>query len=513
MDTIDQLREMMTLSADMNNSDIEIRFNQIAQILFERLAIIKGKTKYLFKEIEFYYYNKNHRDIITHPRISKPLFWYVNDFGGIDLNFKSNIDIKQILDKKGKNVKKYSLNDNAHFGGILIRQLMSEDGNEILNGPWACAELFREYDATAVDKELPLLIECNNGMVGYIREPRKNLLSSKQTVKSKVEFILQEYNEYQDVKMIYEDFKSFINKRYRYIRCSTLIHDKDTNEVYFSPWLKDQKEGHPEFYQRLSLLLNEIGIEVKELKHTKDYWARDYMPLQLREKEFLKYRYYPNYLVKSKNKKDLETITDVTKVLRDMHINHHSTKLIIDGGNMVACGPYIVMTDKVFSENGYEKGDVAFKELLESELGHPVIIIPWTLHGDFHADDTDKYGHSDGFIKWCGENRILMSNHRDYYPQEASAIRQILESYGFKISEMQFNDKVSSPCSNLNWAYINFLQVGDKIIMPKFDIEEDNIAEQYIRESFPNCTIHSIEMKEIVLEGGALHCISWNIKM
>ena len=57
MDTIDQLREMMTLSADMNNSDIEIRFNQIAQILFERLAIIKGKTKYLFKEIDFYFYN------------------------------------------------------------------------------------------------------------------------------------------------------------------------------------------------------------------------------------------------------------------------------------------------------------------------------------------------------------------------------------------------------------------------------------------------------------------------
>jgi len=52
------------------------------------------------------------------------------------------------------------------------------------------------------------------------------------------------------------------------------MHDKDTNLVYFSPWLKDKKEGHPEFYKHLKNLLNEMGIEFKELKSTYDYWAR-----------------------------------------------------------------------------------------------------------------------------------------------------------------------------------------------------------------------------------------------
>jgi hypothetical protein len=60
---------------------------------------------FLFKEIEFYFYNKNHRDIITHPRESKPLCWYVNDFGGIDLNFASCIKREFRLNSKGKNVK------------------------------------------------------------------------------------------------------------------------------------------------------------------------------------------------------------------------------------------------------------------------------------------------------------------------------------------------------------------------------------------------------------------------
>ena len=289
------------------------------------------------------------------------------------------------------------------------------------------------------------------------------------------------------------------------MKTDSLLHDKDTNIVFFSPWLKDKKEGHPEFYQFLKNLLNEMGIEFKELKSTNDYWARDYMPIQLGENEFLKYRYYPDYLVNSKKKSDIETITNATKVLRGMGVSCRSTNLIIDGGNMVPCGPYIVMTDKVFSENRIKKDDADFKALLESELGHPVIIIPWTPHED------DVYGHSDGFIKWCGDNQILMGNHGDCYPEEADSIRRIMESYGFEVTEMRFKGKVDKPCYDLNWAYINFLQVGKNIIMPKFNIEEDAIALQYIQEAFQDCNIRQIEMAEIAREGGALHCISWNV--
>ena len=121
------------------------------------------------------------------------------------------------------------------------------------------------------------------------------------------------------------------------------------------------------------------------------------------------------------------------------------------------------------------------------------------------------YGHSDGFIKWCGDNRILMGNHCDCYPEEAASIRRILESYGFEVTEMRFKGKVYTPCYDFNWAYINFLQVSKNIIMPKFDIDEDAIALQYIQTAFPNCNIRQIEMAEIAKEGGALHCLSWNV--
>lgn len=217
MNNIDQLQQLMTLDANINTTGIEERFEQIAKMLFESFAIQKGEKKYLFKEIEFYFYNKNHRDIITHPRESKPLCWYVNDFGGIDLNFASNIKRESRANSKGKNVEKYVLDDSAYFGGILIRQLISEDGSAILSGPIACAELFRCYDATGIDKEFPVLVD-NNAIVKYIRKPRVNLLRSKQSIEDKVNNILYQYHDnIQSFKeTLYQDFINFKDKPYGY---------------------------------------------------------------------------------------------------------------------------------------------------------------------------------------------------------------------------------------------------------------------------------------------------------
>ena len=213
-----QLRKRMTLDANMNTNDIEDRFEQIAKMLFESFAIQKGEKKYLFKDIEFYFYNKNHRDIITHPRVSKPLCWYVNDFGGIDLNFASSIKRENRVNGKRKNIEKYVLDDSAYFGGILIRQLISEDGSAILIGPIACAELFRCHDATGVDYEFPILVEQNNDVMSFIRKPRINLIRSNQSVEAKVNNILYPYHDsvQLDKDTLYQDFLNFRDKPYGY---------------------------------------------------------------------------------------------------------------------------------------------------------------------------------------------------------------------------------------------------------------------------------------------------------
>lgn len=286
-----------------------------------------------------------------------------------------------------------------------------------------------------------------------------------------------------------------------------MIKDQDTNVVYLSKWLADDVQGFPETFRNLTNMFDKLGIKWGLLECTNDYWARDYMPIQVGKGDFLKYVYRPNYLYKYKVRHKF--ITDCGKTCDKLGIKYRETDLVIDGGNVVECGKYIIMTDKVFTENNAEKGDKILKAELEKVLKQDIIFIPWTQHGSLYRFTGDVYGHSDGFIKYCGGNKILMSNHREAYPEEADTIHQVLESYGFEITEMLFD--VPQPTPELNWAYINFLQVGHEIIMPCFGVDEDIQAETYINKAFPECNVHTIRLNDVAYKGGALHCLTWNI--
>lgn len=295
------------------------------------------------------------------------------------------------------------------------------------------------------------------------------------------------------------------NRETLQIQQETMNTDKETNIVYLSETLP---KHFSDFFKRFTKLLDEMQIKWELLSNTNDIWARDYMPIQLGENDFLKYKYNPDYLRDDSQLK--KTITDCEEACKAINIKYRETELVIDGGNMIPCGNYIVMTDKVFTENGKEKNDTEFLATLEKEIGKPIIIIPWHRIFSDNPDYDDVYGHADGFIKWCGGNKVLMSNHRDFDKAEAEEIIRRLTEKGFVVTEMLFD--IPNPDYDLNWAYINLLQIGNKIIMPKLNIPEDKQAEKYVQEAFPDCEIKSISMRDIVRNGGALHCVTWNIK-
>lgn len=280
-----------------------------------------------------------------------------------------------------------------------------------------------------------------------------------------------------------------------------MLQDKDTNKVYVSHWLR---EVHPDFFNELMELFGKVGIECDLLPHSNDYWARDYMPFQLDDHTFIKYWYHPDYLQETPC--DRATITDSVKTMRLLGLPFKGTKIILDGGNIIPCGDYIIMTDKVFSENGVKNNDPSFIKKLETIFDSPIVFIPW------HQTGGDCYGHADGFVRYIGKNKILMSNIQETDKNQAVQIKNILESKGYEVVTLKYEDKVNTTHHEYNWAYINFLQVANKIILPKFNIQEDDVAMQYIHACYPECDVFQIKMNEVVREGGALHCLTWNIK-
>lgn len=277
--------------------------------------------------------------------------------------------------------------------------------------------------------------------------------------------------------------------------------DSSTNFVYISKLLKS---AYSDFCTELTSLFDKLGIAWEFLSGTKDIWLRDFMPVQLGKNNFWGYKYSPDYL-----KNEGQFISDQGKIAKSINLEFQNSDIVFDGGNIVLCNDVALICDKVFSKNKRAKNDKEFHAILERELGKKVLIIPWQKHIIKGDESDDIYGHADGFFKYCGGNKILMSNHKESYPKEADEMVGILKSSGFEVEQMEFN--VKKPSFDLNWAYINFLQVGQNIIMPCFGIDEDEIAYFYIQKTFKGVKISTIKMNNIARLGSDLHCLTWNI--
>ena len=268
-----------------------------------------------------------------------------------------------------------------------------------------------------------------------------------------------------------------------------LLTDRDTNKVYFSQLIQDFA-----CYHSIIEKLNKHNIEHETLSCTQDYWVKDFMPIQTSDKKFIQYVYSPDYL---RNK--INYITDPSTCCKLLEIRTNPLNLIIDGGNIIKCSDCIIMTDKVFIENSnYSK--LHLINMLETFFGCEIIFIP--------CDRNEVYGHADGMVRYIDENKVLLNNYGDYDKIFRNKIMKVLQTH-FNIVELSY--KISKP-SIYNWAYINYLQIGNLILLPTLSIDEDAQALEQFCRIFPTQKIEQVNVSEIVPLGGALNCISWQIK-
>ncbi|MBR2297277.1 MAG: hypothetical protein IKA45_00145 [Bacteroidales bacterium] len=228
--TIENLKNWMCIPADADSDKINNAFDQIAQCLKEKCVIRFEGKGYRILDFEFYYYNTNHRDITVHPRNAEALTWYINDFGGIDLNFKSDIEKVEVRTEKKNNTYvsyKYTLTDRSFFGGILIRRIQRIDDKYIFDGPLKVSELFRVFSAADQHHHLPVLEISESPLesIGFKQCTRHNLLGShkgvdeEEIISKKVEYnISQCFTEVDPVlkSKLKEELKDFKGKLYRY---------------------------------------------------------------------------------------------------------------------------------------------------------------------------------------------------------------------------------------------------------------------------------------------------------
>lgn len=142
MEEILNFHKYLDPSSSLNAKKLE----ELANRLMKEYCIKKQNAFYQIAEIEFYFYSKKHRDIITYPRTC-PMGSCFFHQSGVDLTIESSEE-----------------GENPCFGGILIRSIRKYDKDgkykETICGPLKCVyELFDVLDAVNSKNNLTPVFE------------------------------------------------------------------------------------------------------------------------------------------------------------------------------------------------------------------------------------------------------------------------------------------------------------------------------------------------------------------
>ncbi len=86
-------------------------------------------------------------------------------------------------------------------------------------------------------------------------------------------------------------------------------------------------------------------------------------------------------------------------------------------------------------------------------------------------------------------------------------LHAIQNNYKIEITYLKFDGGESA-----EGLYINYLHVGNLIIVPQFGYPEDTTALKLIEKAYPDCKVVGHKANWLAKEGGVLNCASWTIR-
>lgn len=327
------------------------------------------------------------------------------------------------------------------------------------------------------------------------------------------------------------------------ITYENFITDNKTNKVYLSS-LIDKSSGALDMETRHKLKADILKFtsDCGLLYNTRDVWARDYMPIQLTEDTYLSYIYKPDYLthfpqcVTNWQLHKVHVIGQQSKS-EDSKFKVVQIPIILDGGNVIKAvvngKPCIIMCSKVLNENNTTEKefcdwwDTWWRDNFDgTEM--QLILLPW------EGIEDNPIGHADGMVRYIGNDRVLLTNYQDFdevfQDDFGKSLIKVLEDAGLEVETLHYLDKFNYKENKLfrllfkhTWCYINFLQIGNRILVPKLGYADlDNEALRQIQEAFKgNKQIVDVQLTDVDMtliaegmtinqnSGGALNCLTW----
>ena len=257
------------------------------------------------------------------------------------------------------------------------------------------------------------------------------------------------------------------------------------------------------------------NIDIVECK-LDDSWMRDIAPIFYNEDEKLKsisfefngYGKYPDYLNDNKISKFISNY---------LNIPTKSSDLVLEGGAITYDDKKNLFSTRnvIFNKNRKQKhnSEYIIKELkLLFDLNYIFL-----FENGLMEDDTD--GHVDNLLCPIGKNKYLIAtthkldpNYEILEKNKADLIKFFKDTnQTFDLIEIPLPTRKKINNKNIISSYINFYFSKNKIILPKFNVKEDNEVKIIFEKIFSNREIMMLETENINYGGGNIHCITMNV--
>ena len=125
-------------------------------------------------------------------------------------------------------------------------------------------------------------------------------------------------------------------------------------------------------------------------------------------------------------------------------------------------------------------------------------------------------GHSDGVVRFVDENRVLMNDYSTVDPGYGEKVRGVLGKKGLEVETLpMFEEKGQRRRDGIESAvgiYINYLRVGDMVVLPGYNRPEDQEAVEKAKQVMPSVRIFQVPCRSLAEDGGVLNCVSWTVR-
>lgn len=245
-----------------------------------------------------------------------------------------------------------------------------------------------------------------------------------------------------------------------------------------------------------------------------DTWTRDYMPISVLhngEAQLIDFGFNA-WGEKFAFRQDNKATRSLQKIglFNSEPINKNN--FILEGGSIESNGKGLLLTTEKCLLNNNRNPHLTKSEIvakLKETLG--VTDVLWLKNGAIEGDDTDA--HIDTLVRFIDEQTLVYAKGptHELLLMEAE-LKNIATKYSLTTIAIEQPQIITNHEQEILPAtYVNFLITNKEILVPIYNVPQDEKALKTLQKLSPNRKVVGVDCNALIQQNGSLHCITMQL--